>query len=153
MAEAIILQIIDGVTAALNTDRPFDVPEVTNRRVVPGEKIREERMAVFLGDEEVDPWRARGDSLARRRVQIAVQCSAPVEDPADLDASVQPMLNWSAAVLGQLRPPVALRGLVHYFRETSTLKRPEQMDVFVMSAIVFYECSYQTRRDDLTAPS
>src|SRR5690606_33558554 len=71
-------EILDAIVEELNTDRPADVPEVTKRRVTPGEPVREARMAVFLGDESVDPTRGnvspRMDSIARRRQQIAVQC-------------------------------------------------------------------------------
>jgi hypothetical protein len=112
-------------------------------------------MAVFLGDEGLDAPRGQSgrDPIARRRLPIAVQCAAATDDVAELDIIVQPMLIWATSVLGQLRPPEDLRGLIHYVRETGTLRRTEYLDVSTMTATQIYECSYQTRRDDLTVPS
>ncbi|HNP65287.1 MAG TPA: hypothetical protein PKH39_15225 [Woeseiaceae bacterium] len=148
MADAIFLQIINAVIAELNTNRPTDIPEASTRRTIPGEVLEEPRIAVFLGDESVDTPRANSNSdpLARRRLPIAVQCAAPSELAAELDLIVAPMLIWSAKVLGRNR----LGGLVHYFRETATQRRTEYLDVAVMTATQIFECSYQTRRDDLT---
>jgi hypothetical protein len=146
MADALFLQILDACVLALNTDRPQDVPEVTKRRTLPGEKLKEPRMAVFLGDENVERGRTRRDPLTRRAMAIAVQCAAPTDDIEELDRIVAPMLIWSTRILGLSR----LGGLVYELRETGTQRRPEHIDLFTMTATQVYECTYQTRRDDLT---
>lgn len=154
MADAVYLQILDGIIDALNDGRPSDIPEVTSRRVTPGEKVSEPSMAVFLGDETVDPPRSHLDTLARRRMAIAVQCIAPAEDTAELDRLVEPMLKWSAGVLGKPRRPEVLKGLVLYLRETELQRRATVVgDVYIMAATQIFECSYTTRRDDLTVPT
>lgn len=142
--------IHDAVIALLNTDRAGDVPEVTKRRLVPGEEVTRPRMAVFLGDETVDRPRngvsPRLDQVARRRVTIAVQCVGVAEDLALLDASVSPMLAWATEKLG----PANLDGLVHHFTELGTSRAAYQTGVHVLIATALYECSYQTSRSDQT---
>ena len=149
MADAIILQVIKAVIVDLNTNRPDDVPEVTSRRVFPNDKVTDIRMAVFLGDEDVDPPRGQSnrDRLTRRRTSFAVQCVAPTDLIEEIDEIVQPMLNWSSSVLGHNR----LGGLVHYLRETGTTRRVTYQDMAVITATQIFECSYQTLRNDLTA--
>lgn len=141
-------QILAAVVLALNTDRPADVPLVTTRRVFPSERITEPTMGVFLGDEQLDAPRAGSnrDPIARRRIAIAVQCIDATDDKDELDSIVSPMLQWSTKVLGLQR----LGGLVHYIRETGTTRTPVYQDLFTMTATQVFECSYQTRRDDLT---
>lgn len=155
MADALFVQILDAIVGALNTDRPLDVPEVTQRRILPEEPIKEARMGVFLGDENVDPPRgnSRMDPIRRPRVAIAVQCVAPADDVELMDKSVAPMLAWATSVLAVQPIPTALKGLAHYLIEQQTLRRPYYVQYYVMNATQIYQCSYQTRRHDLTVPA
>jgi hypothetical protein len=149
VTDALFVQILDASIDALNEDRPTAVPEATKRRAVPGERITAPRMAVFLGNEVLDPPRqnSRQDTLARRRLEIAVQCTGVTDDVAELDESVAPMLAWATSVLGMS----GLDGLAHYVRETSVTRQAFlDLDRFVIHATIFFECSYQTRRADLT---
>lgn len=144
------VQILDRAIEELNTDRPLDVPVATKRRSFPGEKPPAGgTLAVFLGDETLDPPRGSSniDSLSRRRLPMAVQCVGATDDVALLDEVVEPHLVWATRVLGQSR----LGGLVHYVRETAVQRAPEYIDLFVMRATVIFEVSYHTLRRDITA--
>jgi hypothetical protein len=150
MADSIILQAVGAAIVLLNTDRPDGIPEVSNKRVFPGDPIVESapRMAVFLGDESIDaPMQSSSqDRMTRRRTAIAVQCAASVDEVEQLDRSVDAMLNWATATLGQTR----LGGLVHFCRETGTTRRSEYKEVYTMIATRIFELSFQTRRNDST---
>lgn len=151
MSKSRFVEILDAIVDALNEDRPTGVPEVTKRRVIPGEKIESDRMAVLLGDETVDEpiQRSTLDPTARRKLTFAVECVGVTNDVEQLDECVEPMVEWAVEILGRSN----LDKLVHYVRETGTSRAPEMSgDVFVMKAIVFFEVSYQTRRNDLRQP-
>lgn len=150
MSAPLFIQIRDRVIEELNTDRPSDVPEATSRRSFPEEPVRDEpRIAVFLGDETVDPPRGSSnmDPISRRRLPIAVQCVAGTDDIAEVDDIVAPLIAWVTSVLAQTN----LDGLVHYMRETSTQRAPQYMDLYIMRATLIFEVSYQTLRRDITA--
>lgn len=146
--DILAIQILDQIIAELNTNRPTDVPEVTARRTFPDEIVREPRMAVFLGDEQLDPPRAgsNADPLARRRLAVAVQCVGVTDNVGEIDRTVQPMLAWATQVLGRSR----LGGLVHYVRERGTERRPTYLEIYRLTATQIYEVAYQTLRDDQT---
>lgn len=150
MADSIAIRAVAQAIAELNADLPPGIPETTNRRVFPGDKIPLEqlRMAVFLGDESLDaPMQSSNqDRIARRRTAIAVQCAASTTDVALIDTIVDPLLNHATARLGQSR----LGGLVHYIRETGTNRRSEYKDLYLSICTRIFEISYQTRRNDST---
>lgn len=150
MSDIVIVQILDEILDMLNaTGRPADVPEVTLRRTFPDEEVKEARMAIYLGDETVDPPRQNSsqDPLARRRTSLAVQCVAATDDPSEIDFVTQPMVAWATEVLGMTKIPEL--GL-HYAREQSTVRRVASLGHYVVVTTVIFELSYQTRRNDLT---
>lgn len=150
MNELIIAQILDDLLERLNASgRPADVPEVTLRRTFPDEEVTQPRMALYLGDENVDPPRqsSNADPLSRRRTSIALQCVAATDDKAMIDFVTLPLVAWGVQVLGRARAPEIG---VHYVRETSTTRRVASVGLYVVHTTIVFEVSYQTRRDDLT---
>ena len=148
MALTVFGNILEAVLTELNTDRPETVPEVTKRRVLPGEVIKEPRMAVFLGDENLDAPRAGSnlDPLAKRRLALIVQCADVTDDVDELDTILEPQMIWATRKLGLTR----LSGLAHFVRETAVQRQPEYGDRYAITANLVFECGYQTRRDDIT---
>jgi hypothetical protein len=139
-------QILQAALLLLNTDRPSDVPEVTLRRSFPGEKITEPRMALFIGQDNLDEPRHPHDPLARHRMLIGVQCIAPTDDVSELDAITEPMLAWASKCIGIGN----IGGLAHYGREVGTVWEPEFMDFYIQKATATYEISYQALRANPT---
>lgn len=147
--DPLFVQILDRAVEELNDTRPTGVPETTKRRRIPGSKVTGPSMAVFLGNETVDPPRGSSnqDPLSRRRLLLAVQCVNRTDDVEELDACVAPMIAWAVQVLGRTN----LQKLVHYVRETGSQREPEYLDTAIMVATVLFEVSYQTRRTDLSS--
>jgi len=150
MTDTVVVQILDELLDLLNaTGRPADVPEVTLRRTFPDEKVESARMAIYLGDETLDPPRGSSniDPISRRRVALAVQCVAATDEKDQIDRITQPMVAWAVQVLGQAKAPEI--GL-HYVREQSTARRVASLGLYVVHTTIVFELSYQTRRNDLT---
>lgn len=150
MADTVIIEILDELLDRLNsTGRPADVPEVTLRRTLPDEQLREPRMAIFLGDETVEPPRqsSNADPLALRRRQVAVQCIAPTDDLEFVDRATQHLVSWAVKVLGRAKAPEI--GLLST-REIGTTHRVVSAGLYIVHDTVLFELTYQTRRNDLT---
>lgn len=148
MSDSILLQAVEQAIDELNAETPTGIPDATNRRYIEGEKISEPRIAVFLGDERVEPPRnnAPADPITLRRGALAVQCIALTDDPAELDAVVDPLLQHVVRTLGRSR----LDKLVFSLAETGSTRRAYQSDTYVMVLTVLFNMTYQTARDDLT---
>lgn len=140
------LEILQAALALLNTNRPADVPEVTMRRSFPGEKVTESRMAVFLGQDNLDEPRSAHDPVGRHRMLLGVQCVAPTDDVTELDAITEPMLAWASVCLAIGN----LGGRIHWTREVGTVWEPEYLDLYIQKATATFEISYQALRADPT---
>lgn len=140
------LEILQAALALLNTNRPPDVPEVTMRRSFPAEKVTENRMAVFLGQDNIDEPRSAHDPVGRHRMLLGVQCVAPTDDVTELDAITEPMLAWASVCLGIGN----LGGRIHWTREVGTVWEPEYLDLYIQKATATFEISYQALRADPT---
>lgn len=136
------LSILAAALTRLNTDRPSDVPEVTSRRSFPGEKVTEPRMALFLGQDNVEQQRHAYDPIERHLMLVGIQCVAPTDDITELDAITEPMLAWASQCLGMGN----LGGLVTYTRQVGCVWEPEYVDFYIQRATATYEISYQALR-------
>lgn len=140
-------QIRDQIITELNTDRPTDVPECTKRRYVPGELLRAPRIAVFFRRDPARPATGRHSPLVARELFISTQCLNLVEDPADIDDSVEPFLTWITSVLGETN----LDGLAHEIEEGETTWEVQYGDCIYVAATTLWRVSYQTLRNNLAA--
>lgn len=143
---SIRLQIRDQIIAELNTAPPVGVPEATKRRWVPGQQLREPRLAVFFGPTEtLDPPRT-GFPLNDRTLIVSIQAAVAVEDPASADDEVEPLLAHVVKVLGN----TSLNKLATKVEEQGTEWASGQAGLFYHAGITRYAVRFQTRRGDLT---
>lgn len=139
--------IRDQVITDLNATNPTGVPEATKRRYIPGAKIVEPRIAVFLVDEATERINGRGGNLTRRNLTLAVQCVIVVEDPADADDTIEPLLEHVVDVLGNTN----LAGAATDVAEVGTQWGGDSSSgLYILMAITRWRIEYQTVRDDLT---
>lgn len=143
-------QIREAAIALLNTGRPNTLPPFTKRRYVPGERVREQRCAVFFVAEPAERF---GSSKAApgtlRRLVIAAQVVDSVEDPEEADDAVEPALAWITEKLGNTN----LAGLVHDIEQTGTVWETDSKDLFYVAATTTWRVEYHTLRNDLTKRS
>lgn len=137
----------DAVIARLNTARPANIPEATRRRYVPGQRVTNQRLAVFFVKEEDKRIGGAGGPVTHRAILIATQVVDAVEDPADADDAVEPALAWLTQVLAASN----LSGLVLDIEETGTLWETSNEDLFYIAATVTWRVTYQTARANLSA--
>jgi hypothetical protein len=140
-------QIRDAAIEALNTNRPTDVPEAGKRRWTPGQKITAPRLAAFFGEEDVQQPQGRSGPLAKRYLILVLQAVAVVEDPAEADDAIEPILAHIVDVMGDTN----LNGLALSITEIATLWATGESSVFVIAALSRWRIEYQTLRDDLNA--
>jgi len=139
------LAIRDQVITELNTNAPSDMPTATKRRYLPGEPITAPRLSVFFIEEASRLPQGRNSPVNQRSLQIAVQCSTAVDDPADADDEVEPMLMWAVEALADSR----LNNLVLWVEEIATRWAVAQMDRVYVQATVIFLVHFQTKRNDL----
>lgn len=140
------LQIRDAVMSALNTDLPSDMPTATKRRVMPGEPVREDFIAVFLGNEPASN-RNRDDPLTKRDLEVLVEIGISTNDLADVDDRIEPLRAHVVDRLGDTN----LGDLSHEVSEKGITERAAyKLDLHVALVIVTFVVRYQTKRNDLT---
>lgn len=139
--------IRDRVILELNAAPPAGVPEATRRRYVPGTVVSDPRLAVFFLEEEVSDAGAGSNSpVVRRAMFYGIQAVASVEDPADADDALDPLLEHVVAIMGETR----LNGLATKIKEVSTIWQTGEAGLFVIAALTRWRIEFQTRRADLT---
>lgn len=140
-------QIRDRMITELNASNPTGVPDATKRRYIPGQKITGPRIAVFFAEELTERVGGRGSSLTRRNFTIAVQCVILVEDPADADDTMEPLLEHVVGVLGDTN----LAGLATDVAEVGTQWGGDSSSgLYILMAIMRWRVEFQTVRNDLT---
>ena len=140
-------QIRDRVITELNAANPTGVPDATKRRYIPGSKIVEPRIAVFFAEEQTSRVNGRGGNLTRRNLTIAVQAVIVVEDPADADDTMEPLLEHVVDVLGD----TTLAGLATDVEEVGTQWGGDSSSgLYILMAIMRWRVEFQTVRNDLT---
>lgn len=139
--------IRDRVIADLNAAPPTGVPMTTKRRYMPGEKINTARMAAFFAEEEASRPGGAAGPITRRVLTLALQAVVCVEDPAQADDAIEPLLAHIVDMMGDTN----LGGLATNVAEVSTLWASDnQSGVFILMALTRWRIEYQTKRDDLT---
>lgn len=140
-------QLRDAAIAALNAAPPTGVPQATKRRYVPGAKLTGPRLAVFFLEEETIQAAGSNSPIVRRAMIYGVQAVAAVEDPADADDAVEPMLAHVTEVLGDTN----LGGLATRILELGTLWQTGEGNsgLFHIAALNRWRVEFQTRRDDI----
>jgi hypothetical protein len=137
--------IRDQVLELLNTDRPNNVPEFTKRRAVPGERVTEQRGAVFFVAEPAERVGGKGGPVTLRKFILAVQVIDAVEETDEADDALEPALAWVTAKLGNTN----LSGLVHDIEHTGTGWESDSRELFYICATTTWRVEYQTLRADL----
>lgn len=137
-------QARDQVIAELNAAPPTGIPEATKRRFVPGQVVTSPRIAVFFAEEDASEGPV---PLTKRDLVLAVQAIVAVEDPAQADDAVEPLLVHIVSVLGETN----LGGLAHKVVEASTLWGSQQADLFYLVALTRWRVRFQTHRAKLDA--
>jgi len=140
-------QIRDQLITELNATLPTDVPEATKRRWVPGQRLPEPRLAVFFGPNETVAAKPVGFPIQDRELIISVQAALALEDPAESDDALEPMLAHVSDVLSD----TTLEGLVTRIEEIGTEWGGAQLDLFYVVAAVRFKMRYQTKIGDLSA--
>jgi hypothetical protein len=141
------LQLRDAVIAALNADRPTGVPEATKRRFIPGQRLTDRRLAVFLESEDAERPQSRSFPLTDRGLVVVVQAAAAVEEPAEADDALDDLLEHVVESLGNTN----LGGLATNVQELSSSWGAGQADLFYIACATRWRVQYQTKRDDLSA--
>lgn len=135
----------DAAIAALNAAPPTGVPDCGKRRYMPGEKLTQARMAAFFGEEDVTRPGGRGGPIVKRDLILVVQAMVAVENPADADDAVEPLLEHIVDVMGNTN----LGGLALDVTEISTLWASGNAGMFYLVALTRWKIEFQTKRDDL----
>lgn len=150
MADVTIRQTIrNRVIVLLNTDRPADVGEFTKRRYVPGERILEQRCAVFFVAEPAQRLGGRGGPATERKFTLAIQVIDAVEEPEEADDVVEPALAWITSRLDT----TTLEGLAHDVEHTGTAWETDSRELLYIAASTTWRVEYQTLRGDLNKRS
>lgn len=150
MTDTVRQTIRDRVITELNTDLPTGIPECTTRRFIPGEKIREARIAAFFNDEDDGDVGGAGGALTAHSLVLALQVIVPVEDPAEADDAIEPMLAHICERLGETN----LNRLATRVRPMNTLwATANDGGVFVIVSLMRWRINYQSVRNDLTRRS
>lgn len=144
-------QIRDAVITLLNTDRPTGVPAASSRRYIPGRRDTDPRIAVYFFRERSQRPGGRGGPLRNRNLFLATVPIVAMEDPAEIDDALEPMLEWIVSRLGNTN----LGGLALDLEELgdggdSTAWAVEDRDLVYAAAPMVWRIEYQTLRDDLT---
>lgn len=149
MTDTIRKAVRDRAIYELNLDRPTGIPEATKRRFVPGQVIKESRIAVFFAEEDAMPGPGGRPSspLTRRRLMLAIQSIVAVERPEDADDVAEDMLAHITERMGKTN----LNGLAFSVTELSTLWASAPGDLFYLVALQRWAVDYQTAKADLTA--
>lgn len=139
----------DAAIAALNAAPPTGVPACTKRRFIPGEQLREPRLAAFFAEEEARRPAGAAGPITHRGLTLVIQAMTTVEDPEDADDAIEPMLEHIVAVMGDTN----LGGLALNVLELGTLwaASNEGGRVYVV-ALTRWKLDFQTKRNDLTSP-
>lgn len=151
MSDPTVRQLIrDAGILRLNTGRPSSVSEFTKRRYVPGERLREQRCAVFFVAEPAERFgsgKAAPGTL--RKLVLAAQVVDAVEDPTDADDVLEDPLAWITKQLGDTN----LGGLIHDIEQTGTIWETESRDLYYIAATTTWRIEYHTLKADLTRRS
>lgn len=140
-------QIRDAAMALLNTAPPTGVPTTTLRRFIPGEKLRESRIAAFFAEEEASRVGGAAGPLTKRSLVLALQAIVATENPEDADDSIEPLLEHIVDVMGN----TSLGGLALNVSEMGTLwATANDAGAFIIVALTRWRIEYQTVRDDIT---
>jgi hypothetical protein len=139
-------QIRDQVIAELNAAPPTGVPEATKRRFVPGQRLPEPRLAVFFGPTE-NVARKPGFPVKDRELVISIQGAVAVENPADADDALEPILAHVVDVMNGTN----LTGLATEVTELGTEWASGAADLFYHAGVIRYLVRFQTKRNDLAA--
>lgn len=142
------IDIRDAVIATLNTDRPSDVPEATKRRRIPGDRIVDPVVGVFLHEEPARYPRGNNRSPVTERTRLViVQIGVSAEDPGDLDDFTEAIREHVVARLGD----TTLSGLGLAVEDRGVVEAPiaYKLDLYTMLTHVGFAVPYQTKRDDL----
>lgn len=142
-------QIRNAAIAALNLDLPTGIPACTQRRFIPGEKLREPRLAAFFEQELVERKGGRAGPLVQRNLILSIQAMLATEMPEDADDLVEPMLEHIIAVMGDTN----LNGLTTDIAEVNSqwFATDNNLGRFFIVVTTRWRLEYQTRRADLGA--
>jgi hypothetical protein len=140
-------QLRDQLITELNEAPPTGVPEASKRRFVPGQRLPEPRLAVFFGPNETVARKAAPFPVKDRELVISIQAAVAVEDPAEADDAVEPLLAHVADVLNGSN----LAGLATEVEELGTEWASGSADLFYHAGVVRYRVRFQTKRNDLSA--
>lgn len=141
-------EIRDEIIARLNDDPPSGVPQASKRRWFPGFPLMSTRLSVFFIEEPVETLGGKAAGpIAKRNLAVGIQAACAVEDPADADDALEPVLEWVNEVLGE----TTLDGKVWSCTERVTAWDAIAADRLYCQAVVIYDITYQTRRNDLTS--
>lgn len=140
--------IRDRAIFELNAANPTGVPECTKRRFVPGEKLVNPRIAAYFGQEDASRPQGRQGAITRRKLRLVLQAMAAVNDPADADDAIEPMLEHIIAVMGDTN----LDGLALDVAEVQTVwASANDAGKFYIVALSQWDIDLQTKRDDISA--
>ncbi len=137
------LDIIEALLTELNTDRPTGVPEVTGRRFVPGQVLTGTQLSAFLVEQKNRVQRGRGARAVMRDLIVAVQAVAAVEDPADADAALEPLLGWVNQVMGF----TTLGSRLTDIEEIDITWAADAADLFRIAAVQRWRLEFKTDRN------
>lgn len=139
-------QIRDRAILELNAAPATGVPTTTKRRFIPGEKLTEPRIAAFFAEEEASRVGGPGSALTKRDFILALQAIVVVENPADADDTIEPLLEHIVAVMGDTN----LAGLALEVSEIGTLwASANDAGAFILVAMTRWRIKFQTVRNDL----
>lgn len=140
--------IRDRAIFELNQANPTGVPDCTKRRFVPGEKLVNPRLAAFFGQEDTSRPQGRQGPVTRRKLRLVIQAMAAVNDPADADDALEPMLEHIVAIMGDTN----LNGLALDVAEVQTVwASGNDAGKFYIVAISQWDIDLQTKRNDISA--
>lgn len=139
-------QIRDEVMSELNAETlPDGVPEARGRRWWPGDEDPAAQINVFTIDEPVDIVGGSRGALARRRMNLGVQCVISTPTPGASDDLLDPLLDHVVSRLGQ----TDLNKLATDVQEQKTTWEYAKLNRYYLSATTIYSIDYQSKRNDL----
>lgn len=141
-------QIRDAAIDLLNDFLPTGIPETTKRRFIPGEKLDGPRIAAFFLDEQDQRPGGRSGPITARGLVLALQAIVAVEDAAEADDAIEPLLEHIVERMGD----TDLGGLATNVIEISTVwGGANDAGLFYLVALTRWRIEFQTARANLSA--